>query len=158
MRPLIFALLCLTCFNAAMADPGPRPKDATAAAESKALANAGAVRFQFNNLVAGMEEKDSILIIFDRCDHTGAGVVYQKFAADGDHGVTLPAIPAGKYFVTIQGLGLHHDRLEKVVTIKSQKSEKVRIELQHSEEFCKDDVRIPVYRPDFSDMSVAKGK
>jgi hypothetical protein len=159
MRPLIFTLICLSCFTAVMADPGPRPKVATAAAESKAaLVNAGEVRFQFNNLVSGMEEKDSILIIFDRCDHTGAGVVYQKFAADGEHGVTLPAVPAGKYFVTIQCVGLHHDRLEKVVTIKSQKSEKVRIELQHSEEFCKDDVRIPAYHPDFSDMSVAKRK
>ena len=141
-----------------MADPGPRPKAATAVTESKALANAGAVRFQFNNLVAGMEEKDSILIIFDRCDHTGAGVIFQKFAADGDQGITLPAVPAGKYFVTIQCVGLHHDRMEKVVTIKSQKSEKVRLELQSSEEFSKDNVVIPAYRPDFSDMSFAKGK
>jgi hypothetical protein len=158
MKRLITALTCLFYCLAVVAAPGPEPKAAKAAAESKAVANAGAVRFQFSNIVAGMEEKDSVLIIFDRYDHTGAGVVYQAYAADSDHGITLPSVPAGKYYVTIQCFGLHHDRMEKVVTIKSQKSEKVRIELQPSEEFSKDKVVIPAYRPDFSDMAVARSK
>ena len=156
MKSLITTLLCLTCFVAAQADPGPRPRATTAASKSNVLTNAGEARFQFKNLVAGLEEKDSILIIFDRCDHTGAGVVYQVFGTDGDHGITVPAVPAGKYYVTIQCVGLHHDRLEKIVTIKSQKSEKVRIELTASEEFSKDKVVIPAYHPDFSDLAVVR--
>jgi hypothetical protein len=156
MKHLITTLLCLTCLVAVQADPGPHPKVATAACKCYALASAGVARFQFKNLVAGLEGKDSILIIFDRCDHTGAGVIYQVFAADSDHGITVPAVPAGKYYVTIQCVGLHRDRLEKIVTIKSQKSEKVRIELTPCEEFSKGKVIIPAYRPDFSDMAVAR--
>jgi hypothetical protein len=156
MKSLITTLLCLTCFVAVQADPGPRPKAATAAAKSDMMANAGEARFKFKNLVAGSEEKDSILIIFDRYDHTGAGIVYKVFAADSDHDITVPAVPAGKYFVTIQCVGLHHDRLEKIVTIKSQKSEMVRIELAPSEEYSKDKVVIPAYHPNFSDLAVAR--
>jgi hypothetical protein len=51
-------------------------------------------------------------------------------------------------------MGLHHDRVEKLVTIKSQKNEKVRIQLTASEEFSKDKVVIPTYRPDFSDLDI----
>jgi hypothetical protein len=158
MKHLIPALLCLTCARAVMADPGPHTRETTAASKTSVSANTGEVRFKFSNLAAGSEQKDSILIIFDRYDHTGAGIVYQVYAADNDHGITVSAVPAGKYYVTIQGVGLHHDRQEKIVTVRSQKSEKMRIELTPSEEFSKDKVFIPAYRPDFSNLAVVRYK
>ena len=154
MKQIIIYTLSLLFCAAVQADPGPHAATRSANIQSKALVNAGAVRFQFNNITAADEHKDSVLIIFDRFDRTGAGIVYQVFAADAADGIDVSQIPAGKYFVTIQCLGLHHDRLERVVTIKSQKNEKIRIELTHSEEFSKDNVVIPAYRPDFSDMNI----
>lgn len=154
MKQLIIYTLSLLFCAAVQADPGPRAATGSANIQSKALVNAGAVRFQFNNITAADEHKDSVLIIFDRFDRTGAGVVYQVFAADNADGIDVSQVPAGKYYVTIQCLGLHRDRLEKVVTIKSQKSEKIRIQLTASEEFSKDKVIIPAYRPDFSDMDI----
>ncbi|HVS96664.1 MAG TPA: hypothetical protein VHE54_09250 [Puia sp.] len=148
---VIYAFSLLFC-AAVQANPGPRVAAGSANIQSKTLVNSGAVRFQFNDITAAIEHKDSVLIIFDRYDRTGAGVVYQVFAADSSNGITLPAVPAGKYYVTIQCLGLHHDRIERLVTIKSKKSEKVRIQLAPSEEFSKDNVVIPAFRPDFSDM------
>lgn len=149
----IYTLSLLFC-AAVQANPGPLTATGSANIQNKTLMNAGAVRFQFNNITAAVEHKDSVLIIFDRYDHTGAGVVYQVFAADNQDGITIPQVPAGKYYVTIQCLGLHHDRLDRVVNIKSKKSEKVRIQLTPSEEFNKDKVVIPDYRPDFSDMAI----
>lgn len=154
MKQLInFAISLLFC-AAVQANPGPHAAAGSANIQSKALVNAGTIRFQFNTITAAVQHKDSVLIIFDRYDRTGAGVVYQVFAADDADGFTIPQVPAGKYYVTIQCLGLHHDRLERLVTIKSQKSEKVRIQLAPSEEFSKDKVVIPAYRPDFSDLDV----
>jgi len=155
MKQLIIYTFSLLFCAAVQANPGPRVAAGSANIQSKALVNAGAVRFQFNNITAADERKDSVLIIFDRFDHTGAGIVYRVFAADNADGIDVSEVPAGKYYVTIQCLGLHHDRLERLVTIKARKNEKVRIQLTASEEFSKDNVIIPAFRPDFSDMSVA---
>jgi hypothetical protein len=159
MKQFTLYLASLLFCAAAYAGRGPVPTPTgSAVTESKALANAGAVRFQFNNIIAGADHQDSVLIIFDRYDHTGAGVVYQMFAPDAEQGITLPAVPAGKYYVTIVCKGVHHDRMETLVTIKSKKSEKVRIKLEDSEVFSKDNVKIPVYRPSFADMTILKSK
>jgi hypothetical protein len=128
---------------------------ATNSATSAKAMNAGAVRFQFTNINA-QDLTDSVLVIFDRFDHTGAGVIYQVYAADQQNGIDISAIPAGKYYVTIQCLGMHHDHLEKTITVKKEKNEKVKIELAAIEVFSKDNVKIPAYRPDFSDMTIVK--
>jgi len=158
MKQFIFYLLTLVICTAAEADPGPLPvvTGAKTVASTKAIANAGAVRFQFNHEVTRPDHADSVLVIFDRYDRTGAGVIYQLYAADSAQGIDVSNVPAGKYYVTIQFLGLHRDRMEKVITIKSKKSEKVRIDLGDAEIFAKDKVVIPAYRPDFSNLVVTR--
>ena len=158
MKQFILYFLTLVICTAAEANPGPLPvvTSTNAAASTKAVANAGAVRFQFNKMVTTSDHTDSVLVIFDRFDHTGAGVIYQLYAADSQQGVDISAVPAGKYYVTIRFLGLHRDQIEKVITIKSKKSEKVRIELNDTEVFSKDNVVIPAYRPDFAHLAVTK--
>ena len=151
MKQIYFYLICLLCTVAAHAEKTPRAK-------AKKIVAVGTVQFKLNNSAPDSLHKDSALIIFDRCDHTGAGVIYQVFYGDKDHNITIPVVPAGKYFVTIQCLGMHHDRLEKTVNIKSNKNEKVKIALQDSEEYSKDKVIIPAYTPNFSDLSVVKMK
>jgi len=160
MKQFILYLLTLVVCITAEANPGPIPgaTSANAAAAAKTLANAGAVRFQFNQIISSQDRTDSVLVIFDRYDHTGAGVIYQMYAADAQQGIDISGVPAGKYYVTIQCLGLHRDRMEKVITIKAQKNAKVRIELDATEAFSKDKVVIPAYRPDFADMAVLKSR
>src|ERR1700761_180103 len=160
MKQLILFFTSLVFCFAAEANPGPTPATASAASatSAKALANSGAIRFQFKKAVCNPDHQDSVLIIFDRFDHTGAGVVYAKYAADSENGITLPQVPAGKYYVTVQCIGLHRDRMEKVITIKSKKSEKVNLAVDDNEMFSKDKVVIPAFRPDFSDLAVLKTK
>jgi hypothetical protein len=154
MKQVTLYLLSLLFSAAAFADPGPVPGKASA--EKNALFNAGVVRLQFNKINVADDHQDSVLVIFDRFDHTGAGVVYSVYATDDEHGITLPAVPAGKYFVTIQCRGLHHDRMEMTVNVKSHKSEQVKIKLEDAEIFTKDNVKIPSYSPKFSDMAILK--
>jgi hypothetical protein len=158
MKQFILYFLTLVICIGAEANPGPVPaaSSSKAAAATNSLANAGAVRFQFNKLVTAPDHTDSVLVIFDRYDHTGAGVIYQLYAADSAQGIDISNVPAGKYYVTIQFLGLHRDQIEKVITVKSKKNEKVRIGLEETEAFSKDHVVIPAYRPDFSDLAVRK--
>ena len=158
MKQLFFNLCFLFFSVAVFAGDGPIPApSATNAARTAKMVNAGAVRFQFNN-ISNADHKDSVLIIFDRFDHTGAGVIYQVFAADETNGIDVTAVPAGKYYVTIQCMGLHHDRLEKVVSIKKQKNEKVHIDLEASEAFSKDNVVIPATHFNLADLAILKSK
>ncbi|MBS1606484.1 MAG: hypothetical protein JST42_27750, partial [Bacteroidetes bacterium] len=136
MKFLILNGLTLLLVGAVYANPDPVPatKSSADAARAKVNLNSGAIRFQFSHVHAS----DSVLIIFDKYNRTGAGVVYQVFATDSTEGITIPAVPAGKYYVTIQCKGVNRDRIEKLVTIKARKHGKVRIELQAAEVFSKD--------------------
>ncbi|HWK02461.1 MAG TPA: hypothetical protein VNS58_02445 [Puia sp.] len=151
MKQIYLYVVCLLCTLAAHAEKTPRAK-------AKKIVAVGGVQFKLNNYTSDTLHRDSALIIFDRADHTGAGVIYQVFYGDKDHNIYIPVVPAGKYYVTIQCLGMHRDRLEKVVYVKSEKNEKVKISLQDTEEFSKDKVVIPVYAPKFSDLAVLKMK
>jgi len=130
MKQFIFFLIVLIVGVRAEANPGPAPVPAVANDATTALANAGAVRLQFNEIVTAQDHTDSVLVIFDRYDLTGAGVIYQRYAADAGQGIDISAVPAGKYYVTIKIRGMYSDEIEKVITIKSKKSEKVRVDLK----------------------------
>lgn len=151
MKQLYLCLACLICWVGAHAEGSPK-------ANTAAINTTGSISLKFNHLFAGADQTDSVLVIFDRYDHTGAGVIYQVFYADQENNITIPAVPAGKYYVTIQCLGLHRDRLEKVVTIKSRKNEQVKIALQDSEWFSKDKVVIPASSFNSTDLAILRHK
>ena len=152
MKQIYFYLACLLLSLAVHAEKGPRAK------VEKAVVKEGSVQFKFNNLAPAEAHKDSVLIIFDRCNRTGAGVIYKVFTADENRNIVIEGVPEGKYFVTIQGLGIHRDHLEKVVTVKSQKNHQMSISLEDSEEFSKDKVVIPSSKTDLSSLSVLSMK
>jgi hypothetical protein len=137
------------------ATPEPAPAANNAVVATKAIVKSGAVRFQFTDFVLS-RRKDSVLVIFDRYDRTGAGIVFKVFKADLDNGITVPEVPAGKYFVTVQCLGLHRDRMEKKVVVKCNKNHTVNLALEDTQEFSKDKVVIPAYRFDVAHMTVLK--
>jgi len=153
MKQIYLYLACLLLSLAVHAEKGPRTK-----AGKMAVVNEGTVQFKFNNLAPAEAHKDSVLIIFDRCNRTGAGVVYKVFAADNDRNITIEGVPAGKYYVTIQGLGIHRDRTETVVTVKAQKNHQMSISLQEAEEFSKDNVIIPSSKTDLASLSIVNMK
>jgi hypothetical protein len=128
MKHLTFCLLGLLCYMGVQATPEPVPAAKDAAVSTAALVKKGAVRFQFTDFVLS-RRKDSVLVIFDRYDRTGAGIVFKVFKADLDNGITVPEVPAGKYFVTVQCLGLHRDRMEKKVVVKCNKNHTVNLAL-----------------------------
>lgn len=102
--------------------------------------------------------KDSVLIIFDRFDLTGAGVIYKVFYENEKNCITIPDIPKGKYYVTVQCLGVHRDRFETVVKIKSQNTETLKINEVDAEEFSKNNVVIPPFHPDFENLGILRAK
>lgn len=154
MKQIYLYIACLLLSLAVRAEKGPRAKTATKVAAAKE----GSVQFKFNNLTPADAHKDSVLIIFDRCDRTGAGVIYKVFTADEQGNIVLEGVPAGKYFVTIKGLGLHRDRTEIVVNVKTDKQQQMNINMEDSEEFTKDSVIIPSSKTDLASLSIVNMK
>jgi hypothetical protein len=151
MKQIYFLITCLLLMAAAHAEKSPRAKSVKIAAQ-------GSVQMKFSNLAPASEHKDSVLIIFDRYNHTGAGVIYQVYSADQDQNIVIEGVPVGKYYVTIQGLGIHRDRQEMVVKVSEGKSGKLTISLKDSEEFVKEKVVIPAFTPNFEELAVLKSK
>jgi hypothetical protein len=117
----------------------------------------GSAQLNISNHSANYK-KDSILVICDRYDRSGAGVVLKVYHPHKDHTVMIDDIPAGKYFVTIQWLGIHHDRMEKIVKIKKGKCEVIPVILGDSQEYSKSKVFIPSEVPDFSKLKIISMK
>src|SRR5690348_3623384 len=81
---------------------------ATTAANIKSTEGKATLNFHKHNFID--RSKDSVLVIYDRYDRSGAGVVHKVFYPSNDNTVSINGIPEGKYFVTIQFLGLHRER------------------------------------------------
>jgi hypothetical protein len=118
----------------------------------------GVTELNFQNRCFRLHGKDSVLIICDRYDRSGAGVVFKVFYPTDDHTIAIAGIPPGKYYFTIQCLGLHRDKVEKVVRIRSRKRESISIKLRDCDEFSKDHVIIPAEHPDFARLKVMNMK
>jgi hypothetical protein len=119
---------------------------------------AGQTAFNFFENHFTITRKDSVLVIYDRCDLTGAGVIRKVYYPGSKQSILISNIPAGKYYVTIQCLGKHHDRYEKILKIKSGKTAYVSVKLSDYDEFSRDRVFIPNDPIDFSRLSVVTMK
>jgi hypothetical protein len=153
--PLIriyFHIALLLLSLAAIAEKGHKSDS------NKMMASKGSAQVKFHNSLKDLTDKDSVLIIFDRWNHSGAGVVYQVFYANKDHSIMIPAIPKGSYDVTIQCLGLHHDLFQTHIRIKAHKNKTIKVSLQDTEEFSKDKVFIPAYHPDHTTLGIVEKK
>ncbi len=152
----IVPLITLVCCITAVWANAKGTTDSTINSSRRVKAkDAGAVHVQLANINA-LQHADSVLIVFDRFDRTGAGVIYQIYNADQKDGIDIHSIPAGKYFVTIQCLGLHHDRVQKTIKVKKNKEEKISIALSDVEVFSKDRVIIPPYHYDLAKLSILR--
>lgn len=121
-------------------------------------AKEGSTQLTFENPCIRTIKKNPVLVIYDRCDRSGAGVIYKVFFPAKDHTISIDAIPAGKYYVTIECMGAHHLHFETIVKIKSGKCSEVPISMDKIDEFSKNGVVIPTEYTDFSNLKITSMK
>jgi hypothetical protein len=149
MKPLLFFIMLLLGNDLAWAGNGHK---------TDSLAKNGQTEFNFfeNNFM--ITTKDSVLVIYDRYDLSGAGIIKKIYYPGSNQTIFIPDIPSGKYLVIIQCLGKHHDRYEKVIKVKNGKTSFVSIKLSDYDEFSKDTLSIPNQPVDFSRLAVVTMK
>jgi|SRR6516225_559713 len=118
----------------------------------------GSVQLSFDGRSFYFCKKDSILVIYDRYDRSGAGVIKKVFYPKKDYTISINDVPAGKYYVTIQCLGVHRDRIEKIQRVKTGRLDTMTIKLKDCEEYSKNNIHIPADQIDLSKLKVTTMK
>jgi hypothetical protein len=99
---------------------------------------------------------DSVLVIFDRHDHTGAGIV-KRIYHPTDNQLTIPNVPEGKYYISIYCLGFYRDVFNDQMFISKRHSNNLRYKLRRSEEFIPGTF-IPDMEIDFTNLAITNIK
>ena len=99
---------------------------------------------------------DSVLVIFDRYDHTGAGVV-KRIYHPTDNQFTIPKVPEGRYYISIYCLGFYRDVFNDLMFISKRHSNNLRYRLRQSEEFVPG-TYMPDVEIDFTNLDITNIK
>jgi hypothetical protein len=98
---------------------------------------------------------DSIYLIFDRYDHTAAGVV--KRVCYPVNNIVEIAVPKGKYFVDIFCLGNYKNRhFDRVFKAKHKKKNSLLLKLDDFGFYVPGFASIPVEKIDFANLSITR--
>jgi hypothetical protein len=106
---LVVPLLVLTiCMNTSLFAQKRSPSDSLD------------VTIRLNNR-APIPYSDSVLIIFDRYDHAGAGIV-KKVYQPVNGAIIVPKVPAGRYYIDIFCLGIHQEVFSELTFVNNRHS------------------------------------
>lgn len=100
---------------------------------------------------------DSVYIIFDRYDLTGAGVIKKVFYPSQNK-VVIEKVPQGKYYVDVYCIGVDRQNFTQISTIGKRRSNKVSIPFKNFETYIPGTAVIPPSSFDFSNLMVTKKK
>ena len=111
------------------------------------------VVIRFDNFTNNNEPIDSIYLIFDRYDLTGAGVIKQVYHPVNNK-IEL-TVPNGKYFINIFCLGLYKDKhFDAIVYARSCKKNELLLKVEPTSFFIPGLVRFPDEKIDFGNLSI----
>jgi hypothetical protein len=97
---------------------------------------------------------DSVYLIFDRYDLTGAGVIKKVFyPVNNELEIT---VPKGKYYIDLFCLGNYSKHFDWVIKTKTKKKNKLQLNLDASSFFTPGLVSIPPDKIDFSNLNVTR--
>ncbi len=101
---------------------------------------------QLDNSVNKNNNVDSVLIILDKFDHTGAGIVRKVFYPDADNKVIIEDLPVGKYYAEIYVLGIYKKHFSTIIDTEKiiRKNKKKEIfRLDYADVYFPGSVEIP---------------
>lgn len=115
-------LLLVFLNTTSLAGEGEKP----ASAKDDTAAKANNAKYSFHMINAGQIHVDSALIVLDKFDRTGAGVVIQRVIPDENNRLTLTDVPAGKYYAGIYTYGLQREYFSIVIEVEKPRRKKRR--------------------------------
>jgi hypothetical protein len=135
---LVFALAAVRCYGS---DSIPRKDSST-------------VIITLQNSADKLSKIDSVFVIFDKYDLSGAGVIKQVYYPDVENKIQVN-LPKGKYYLNIYCLGIYNkEGFGRVISAKPNKNRKILLRLQQSALFQLGLARLPVDHFDPSHLAI----
>ena len=128
----------------------------TATAQRKGLPDSVDVLIRLHPRNLKNPRVDSVLVIFDRFDHTGAGIV-KRIYYPTDNQFTIPNVPAGRYYISIYCLGFYRDTFNDLMFVNKRHSNNLRYKLKPLEEFVPGTF-MPAVAIDFTNLAITNIK
>jgi len=113
------------------------------------------VTIHLNNRANSQAQVDSVYLIFDRWDLTGAGLV-KKIYFPEKNTIRLEKVPKGRYYIEIICLGNYPGRFNKEIMAHPRGSTRFTFRLKRQEYYSVGAAYIPQQKVDFSKLSINK--
>ena len=125
------------------------------AAHKKAVRDSAAIIISFNNNSNQDKPIDSVFVIFDKWDLSGAGIVKQVFYPVNNRIALI--IPKGKYYVDVYCLkGRRREHFGTIFKAKLNKKNILFFKLEEAELFMPGSVQFPQEKIDFGNLSITR--
>lgn len=98
---------------------------------------------------------DSVYVIFDRYDLTGAGVVKKVFYPS-DNRIVIENVPKGKYYVDVYCIGIDHQNISRVSRVGKRRSNKLSVPFKTFEPHIPGTAVIPPSSFNLSNLAITK--
>ena len=112
------------------------------------------ITIHLNNRANAQAQVDSVYLIFDRWDLTGAGLVKKVYYPERNT-IKLEKLPKGRYYIEIFCLGSYPGHFNREV-IHPRGSSRFGFKLKRQEFYLVGSAYIPPQKVDFSNLSVNK--
>jgi len=113
------------------------------------------ITIHLNNRANAQAQVDSVYLIFDRWDLTGAGLVKKVYYPEKNT-IKLEKLPKGRYYIEIFCLGNYPGHFNREVMIHPRASSRFGFKLKRQEFYLVGTAYIPTQKVDFSNLSVNK--
>jgi hypothetical protein len=108
-----------------------------------------------NNRANAQAQVDSVYLIFDRWDLTGAGLVKKVYYPEKNT-IRLEKLPKGRYYIEVICLGTYPGRFNKEIMAHPRGSSRFSFKLKRQEYYTVGAAYIPPQKVNFSKLSVTK--
>lgn len=139
----VFALLVL-CFLAGNAVYAQRKRPTDSVDVTIRLTNA-----------ARSPVTDSVLVIFDRYDHSGAGTI-KKIYYPVNNEIVIPKVPPARYYIEVYCLGTYRENFNELTFVNNRRSNVFTYRIKKSSTFTPGLAVIPVEPINFSKLEILK--
>jgi hypothetical protein len=98
---------------------------------------------------------DSVFIIFDRYDLTGAGIIRKVFYPSHNQ-IVIEKVPRGKYYVDVYCIGVDHQNFTRISTVGRRRSNRVTVPLKTFETYIPGTAIIPPSTVNLNNLIVTR--
>jgi len=131
------SLLCLAATDTSFTK-------ASAASNNTTINSGVSYTIHLNNKANNNHTVDSVLVILDKFDRSGAGVVKKVLYPNADNQVLLADVPAGKYYAEVYVLGLYKKHFSQVIRAnKRVKHNRLRLQMDYNDVYIPGQLQLP---------------